>query len=84
MGFTHAHHRDSHMGIHTGDQPYRCELCWKAEADHLKRHSRIQTSEGPYKCKVCQKAFSNGSSPRRQTHKGDTPGKLWEVIHSNL
>ena len=41
--------------IHTGDEPYKYDICDKgfSQNDNLQKHIRIHTGDKPYKCDIC-------------------------------
>ena len=71
--------RARHTLTHTGETPYKCDICENSFADRsaLKRHRRTHTGEKPYKCNVCGECFTQSSHLlcHNRTHTGEKPYK---------
>ena len=84
--FNHVSDLRKHERVHTGDRPFKRDVCGMSfpQAGNLCAYKRTHTGERPHKCETCGTSFLHSSNLRRheRIHSGERPFKCQTCVRS--
>lgn len=78
--FHHSGNFRKHMILHSGERPFKCEICGRTFvlAQHLKSHMKlVHSDEKSFQCFQCGKLFNHSGNYKKhmKVHSGERPFK---------